>query len=101
MPTLGGFALCTFKLDERRIMDSEEAEARARQFIKQRHSRVERIFFRTMYREENTWILHGEVSFKRAYFFSAMRSFEIKVNTDTGEVVSYEETQMSQSKEAK
>ena len=88
-------------LNGRETLDSGEVEARAKQFIKQRHSRVERIFFRTMYREENTWILHGEVSFKRAYFFPATRSFKLNVNTDTGEIVSYEETQMSQSKEAK
>jgi hypothetical protein len=88
-------------LNGRETLDSGEAEARARQFIKQRHSRVERIFFRTMYREENAWVLHGEVSFKRAYFFSAIRSFKLKVNTNTGEIVSYEETKMSQPNEAK
>jgi hypothetical protein len=88
-------------LNRRETLNSGEAEERAKQFIKQRHSRVERIFFRTMYREENTWILHGEVSFKRAYFFPATRSFKIKVNTDTEEIVSYEETRMSQPKEAK
>ena len=88
-------------LNGRETLDSGEVEARARQFIKQRHSRVERIFFRTMYREGDTWVLHGEVSFKRAYFFLATRSFKVKVNTDTGEIVSYEETQMSQLKEAR
>ena len=88
-------------LNGRETLDSGEAEERAKQFIKQRHSRVERIFFRTMYREGDTWVLHGEVSFKRAYFFFATRSFKVKVNTDTGEIVSYEETQMSQPKEAK
>jgi hypothetical protein len=84
-----------------KTLDSEEAEAKARQFVKQRHSRVERIFFRTMYREENSWVLHGEVKFKRAYFFPAIGSFKLKVNTGTGEVVSYEETRMPQPKEAK
>ena len=88
-------------MNGRKTLDSEEAEARARQFVKQRHPRVERIFFRTMYREENSWVLHGEVKFKRAYFFPAMRSFKLKVNTGTGEVVSYEETRMQQPKEAK
>jgi len=88
-------------LNGRETLDSGEAEERAKQFIKQRHSRVERIFFRTMYREGDTWVLHGEVSFKRAYFFLATRSFKVKVNTDTGEIVSYEETQMSQPKEAR
>jgi hypothetical protein len=93
--------LYALSLNGRETLDSREAEAKARQFIKQKHSRVKRIFFRTMYREGNTWILHGELRFKRAYFFSAIRSFKLKVNTNTGEIVSYEETQMSQPKEAK
>jgi hypothetical protein len=79
-------------------MKSEEAEARAREFIKQRHSRVERIFFKTMYKEENLWVLHGEVKFRRAFFFVANRSFEFRINMDTGEVVLYEENPLPQLK---
>jgi len=80
------------------MMDSKEAEARARESIKQRQSRMERIFFRTMYREENSWILRGEVQFRRAFFFAVKRSFELRINMDTGEVVFYEENPLSQLK---
>lgn len=82
-------------------MDAGEAEARAREFVKRRHFRVERIFFRTMYREGNTWVLHAEVQFKRAYFFAAVRSFKLQINTDTGEVIFYEEAHPSRPEEAK
>ena len=54
-----------------------------------------------MYREENTWILLGELRFKRAYFFAAARSFNVKVDADTGKIVFYEETKAPQIKEAK
>jgi len=77
------------------MMDSAEAEARARDFIKQKHSKVERIFFKTMYREENSWVLQGEVRFKRAFFFTVNRSFEFRINIDTGEVVFYGENPLS------
>ena len=80
-------------------MDSGEAEAKARQFIKQRHSRVERIFFRTMHREGDTWVLHGEVEFKRTYFFVTLRSFKVQVNANTGEVTLYEEVRLRNAKE--
>lgn len=80
-------------------MKSGEAEARAREFIKQRHFRVKRIFFRTMYTEGDAWVLHGEVEFKRAYFFDALRSFKVQVNTNTGEITSYEEAQRRNPKE--
>jgi hypothetical protein len=87
-----------YEWEKRVIMDSGEAELRARKFIKQRHSRVERIFFRTMYKVENSWILQGEVQFKRAFFFAVNRSFELRINMDTGEVVFYEENPLPQLK---
>ena len=85
-------------LNGRETLDSGEAESRARQFINQRHSKVERIFFRTMNREGDAWVLHGEVKFKRAYFFVALRSLKIQVNTNTGEVTSYEEANLQNAK---
>jgi hypothetical protein len=51
-------------------LESGKAEEKARQFIKQRHPRLDLISFRTMYKEGSAWILDGEVKFKRAYFFT-------------------------------
>jgi len=79
-------------------LDSGEAETRARQFIIQRRSRVKRIFFRTMYREGDAWVLNGEVGFKRVYFFVTLRSFKLQVSTNTGEVTSYEEANLQNAK---
>lgn len=77
-------------------MDTGEAEARAGEFIKQRHPRVERIFFRTVYKEGDVWVLHGEVQFKRAYFFTFVRSFKLQIDTNTRDVVFYEEAHLQQ-----
>jgi len=82
-------------------LESRKAEEKVRQFIKQRHSRLELIFFRTMYKEGNAWILDGQVKFKRACFFYAMRSFKAKIDAITGEIISYEETKVPQRKEVK
>ena len=71
------------------------AEAKAMEYIKQKHARLERIFLRTVYREGNIWILHGEVKFKRAYFFAVEKSFRIQINPETGNVTSYEESTLS------
>ena len=81
------------------MIDSKDAEARARQFIKQSHSRAERIFFAKMYREGNVWVLQGEVEFMRAYFFVSVRAFEAQVNMNTGEVTFYEEAPLRNAKE--
>jgi hypothetical protein len=83
-----------------KTLESRKAEEKARQFIKQRHSRLELIFFRTMYKEGNAWILDGEVKFKRAFLFHATRSFKAKIDAIT-EIISYEETKVPQSKEVK
>jgi hypothetical protein len=84
-----------------KTLESRKAEEKARQFIKQRHPRLELIFFRTMYKEGNAWILDEEVKFKRACFFHATRSFKAKIDAITGEIISYEETKVPQSKEVK
>jgi len=76
-------------------LESVKAEEKARQFIRQSHSRLELIFFRTMYKEGDAWILDGEVKFKRACFFHATRTFKIKIDAITGEIISYEETKVS------
>ena len=87
----------TFKLDEkmRKIKGPAEAEAKAREFIKERHSRVRQILFRRVNKEGDAWLLDGEVLFKWAYFFTAKRSFRLQMNPETGEVASYEETRHS------
>ena len=72
-------------------MESKEAEARAREYIGKKHTRLERVFFSNMYRDGNVWVLKGEVEFKRAYFFTQMRTIEVQVNMNTGEICSYNE----------
>jgi hypothetical protein len=89
----------SFQLSEKRKIRSIEAEEKAKAFIKQRHARVERIFFRKMFPEENTWVLQGELEFKRAYFFATVRTFEMQVNMNTCEVTSYEEAHLRNPKE--
>lgn len=76
-------------------MDSKEAETRAREYIEKKHTRLERTFFSNMYKEGDVWMLKGEVEFKRAYFFTAMRIIEVQVNMDTGKITIYKEEKRS------
>jgi hypothetical protein len=77
-------------------LELSEVEEKARQFIKQRHPRLELIFFRTVYKEGDAWMVDGEVKFKRAYFFHTTRTFKIKIDAITGKAISYEETKAPQ-----
>ena len=74
------------------------AEEKVMEYIKQKHARLERIFLRTVYREGNVWVLHGEVKFKRACFFAVEKSFKIQINPESWNVKSYEESPLSRHK---
>ena len=69
-----------------------DAENRAREFIRNRHPRVKIIRFTRTRREDDVWLVEGELWFKRAHFFTARRSFGLRISAETGEVASYEET---------
>ncbi|HSV49510.1 MAG TPA: hypothetical protein VLH35_04265 [Candidatus Acidoferrales bacterium] len=76
-------------------MDSKGAEIKAREYIEKKYARLERVFFSNMYKEGNVWVLKGEVEFKRAYFFTQMRTIEVQVNMNTSEIYSYKEEKRS------
>ena len=83
----------SIQLDEKmeEIEGVAEAEEGAREFIKERHFRVKKILFKRVYRERNDWLMEGEVSFKQAYFFKGKKSFKLRISSETGQVISYEE----------
>ncbi len=85
-------------MTENRKIDSKEAEAKAKDFIKQRHARVERIFFSTLFPDKSVWVLQGEVEFKRAYFFVTVRTVEVRVNMNTAEVMLCQEGRLQNPK---
>ena len=86
----------SFWLDEKteKVRDPAEAEARAKELIETRHSKVSKIFFKRTYRYGASWLVEGEFSFKRAYF-TVRRSFKVQIKAETGEVTSYEESHSS------
>jgi len=67
-----------------------DAEEKAREFVKKKHFWVKQIFFKIVQREGNSWVFEGDVSF--GLIFKAARTFKLKINSETGEVTSYEET---------
>lgn len=76
---------------EKIAITSTEAETRVREFIKQKHAKLERISFSRTYSEGDFWVLKGEVEYKQAHFFTNMKFFEAKVNVNTGVVMPYSE----------
>lgn len=76
---------------EKTAITSSQAEATVRDFIKQKHTQLERVFFSRICREGDFWVLKGEVEYKQAYFFTSMKFFEAKININTGVIILYKE----------
>ena len=80
------------------IKDPIEAEARAREFITEKHRSTRQVFFSKTSRQENAWLMEGQVWFKQ-FFFAVKKSFKLRINAETGEVTSYEEASVPRRKE--
>lgn len=81
------------------IKGPSEAEARAREFIEERHFRVKQVLFRRVRKERNAWLLDGEVWVKRAYFFTTNRSFRLKMKPEREKLYSTRKCVIAQAEE--
>lgn len=73
-----------------KIKDPIEAEAKAKEFVTKKHWSTRQVFFSKTTRQKNAWLIEGNVWFRR-FFFLVKKSFELRLNAETGEVTSYEE----------
>lgn len=72
------------------IKDPIDAEAKAKEIIAKKHWSTKHVFFSKTSRQENAWLLEGQVWFRR-FFFTVKKSFRLQLNAETGEVMLYEE----------
>ncbi|HSV49507.1 MAG TPA: hypothetical protein VLH35_04250 [Candidatus Acidoferrales bacterium] len=86
----GSCKFVIYKLEKTPIT-SDEAVTRVREFIKQKHTKLERISFSRITQEGDFWVLKGEVEYKQAHFFTNMKFFEAKININTGVIMPYKE----------
>lgn len=73
------------------IKDPIEAEAKAKGFITKKHWITRQVFFSKTSRQENAWLMEGQV-WSRRFFFKVKKSFRLQLNAETGEVILYEES---------
>jgi hypothetical protein len=73
------------------IKDPIEAEAKAKAFIFEKHKSTRKVFFSKTSRQENAWLMEGQLWFRR-FFFTTKKSFKLQLNARTGEVTFYEES---------
>ena len=73
------------------INDPNEAEARTKEFISEKHRSIRKVFFSKTSRQENAWLMEGQLWF-RQLLFTVEKSFKLQLNARTGEVTFYEES---------
>jgi len=73
------------------IKELIEAEARAKEFISEKHRSTRKVFFSKTSRQESAWLMEGQLWFRR-FFFTVKKSFKLQLNARTGEVTFYEES---------
>ena len=74
-----------------KVKGAAGAEEKARRLILKRHPDATRILFRSIGNMGHSWLVEGEVWFKRLRFFTVKRNFKIEIDTEKGEVVSFQE----------
>ena len=69
-----------------------DAEDRAREYIRERYPKVRRILFKRVDKKDSSWLIEGEVWFKRLRLFTVKRTFRLRISSETGDITSYQET---------
>jgi hypothetical protein len=79
------------------VRSAADAEDRAKKLIREKHPKLRRILFKRVEKNDNSWLMEGEVWFKRLRLFTVKKTFRLKISSKTGKTASYQET-LSRSK---
>jgi hypothetical protein len=73
------------------VKGAAEAEDRARKLIKERDPKARRILFKIVEKMDDSWLIEGEVWFKRLRLFTVKKTFRLQISSETGKTTSYQE----------
>jgi hypothetical protein len=82
------------------VKGAADAEERTRRFILERHPKATRILFRRVDNMGYSWLVEGEVWFKRLHLFTVKRIFKVQISLETGEAASFQEERPTRFKHA-
>ena len=77
-----------------KVKGAAGAGEKARRLILKRHPDATRILFRRIDNMGHSWLVEGEVWFKRLRLFTVKRNFKIEIGVEKGEVSSYHEERL-------
>jgi hypothetical protein len=71
------------------IRNVADAEDRAKKLILERHPKARQTLFKKVDKKDNSWLIEGEVWFKRLRIFTVKKTFGLKISSKTGKITSY------------
>jgi hypothetical protein len=74
------------------VKDATDAEDRAKKLIREKRPKLRQILFKRVEKKDNSWLIEGEIWFKRLYLFTVKKFFKLQISSETGEATSYQET---------
>jgi hypothetical protein len=64
------------------VKGAAEAEEKAKEILKERHPNVFRIIINKVDRTNNSWLIQGEIYYKRLKLFTIKRKFKLEINAE-------------------
>jgi hypothetical protein len=71
------------------IKGAAEAEEKAKEILKEKHP--VRIMISKVDRTNNSWLIEGEICYKRLKLFTIKRMFKLEINAENGKPLTYQE----------
>jgi uncharacterized membrane protein YkoI len=73
------------------IKGAAEAEEKAKEILKEKHPNVFRIIINKVDRTNGSWLIQGEVCYKRLKLFTTKRKFKLEINAENGKLITCQE----------
>ena len=77
------------------VKGAAEAEEKAKEILKERHPNVFRIIINKVDRTNGSWLIQGEIYYKRLKLFTIKRKFKLEINAENGKLITYQEKRTS------
>ena len=73
------------------IKGAAEAEEKAKKILKEKHLNMVHVMINKVNRTNNSWLIEGEIYYKRLKLFTIKRKFKLEINAENGKPVTYQE----------
>lgn len=73
------------------VRNVKEAEALAIKWAEKRYSKLLKVNFQKVWKEEEVWIIEGRATYRVGLIRNESKAFKLQLNAGNGEVIGYSE----------